>query len=103
MPGWLSPVQVELIPVSDGDRAAAMSLVEELAAAGLRPGIDEGVGSLAKRIRLAHKQRPFAKMIVGAEEAASGVYRLQLRDSEEKLEKARVIERLRELCRRPLD
>ena len=103
LPGWLSPVQAELIPVGDEERGPAARLAGELRRAGLRARVDEGVGSLSKRIRLAHRARPFAKVIVGEEESASGVYELQLRDGIERLAEGELIERLKDLCRRPID
>ncbi len=79
LPGWLSPVQVYVIPLSENERQIAQKVVGELVAGGIRAKLDESVGSLSKRILFAHRARPFSKVIVGPREAQSGAFKLQLR------------------------
>ncbi|PWU12692.1 MAG: hypothetical protein C5B49_15885 [Bdellovibrio sp.] len=46
---------------------------------GLRPKVDVSQGSLAKRILFAHRCRPFAKLVIGPQEAGSQMLNLQMR------------------------
>jgi threonyl-tRNA synthetase len=101
LPGWLCPVQVYLIPVSEGEFEEAKALSSELVALGVRAVIDSSGGSLAKRIRAAHLQRPFAKLVIGKGELSSGQYKLALRDEQIEVSRSRVADVLSERVRRP--
>lgn len=80
LPGWLAPIQVDLIPVSDREKVFAHQLRDELREQGIRVVVDESEGSLSKRILFAHQLRPFSKIVIGPKELSSGEVQLQLRD-----------------------
>jgi len=82
-PGWLSPVQVYLIPVSDEQIPMADKIAAELLNQGVRVKIDNNLGSLSKRILFSHKLRPFIKIVLGKKEVSSGQLSLQLRDGQQ--------------------
>lgn len=82
LPGWLAPIQVMLIPVSEDQREYCLKLAFDLRLEGIRARVDESQGSLAKRLRFAHKLRPFSKIVVGGMEISSGELKVQLRESE---------------------
>ena len=59
-PFWLAPVQVRVIPVGEGHRAAAGALRERLDAEGYRVELDDRDDTLGKRIRDAELEKvPF--------------------------------------------
>lgn len=101
LPGWLSPIQVMLLPLSDRERDECQKISVALLKAGIRVRIDERQGSLAKRILFAHKYRPFAKLIIGPKEISSGFFRLEFRDSKREGDMSSMIEMLKELCSFP--
>lgn len=80
LPGWLSPVQVYLLPVSEDQIPYAKELEKKLLAENIRVQVDVNQGSLSKRILFAHRLRPFAKIVIGPKEAQAGVFELQLRE-----------------------
>ena len=67
-PLWLSPVQVEVIPVSDKFKKYGEQINSLLLSAGIRSQIYESSESLGKRIREAEKQKIPYMLIVGAKE-----------------------------------
>jgi threonyl-tRNA synthetase len=75
LPLWLAPVQVRVLPVSDGQDEAARRLTDGLLAAGLRPRLDVD-GSLGARIRHARQRRDHLIAVLGAAEAAAGTVRV---------------------------
>lgn len=79
LPGWLAPVQILLLPVAEAAQAQASALASAWRGRGLRVEVDSNQGSLSKRIRFAHRLRPFAKIILGEKEIASGRAQLELR------------------------
>lgn len=101
LPGWLAPVQLYVLPVSEAQLDEARLIVEQLVAAGIRAKLDESAGSLSKRVLFAHRYRPLAKLIVGPKELASGRFRLQLREEALELWRVNLIDEMRKLLRRP--
>ncbi|MGZ3650204.1 MAG: threonine--tRNA ligase [Bdellovibrionota bacterium] len=96
-PAWLAPVQLFVIPVGEEHAPFAQEAVRELIHCGIRAEADRSVGSLAKRIRQAHRARPFAKLIVGEREVAGGPLKLQLRGEEVPLERCNLADVMRRL------
>ena len=68
-PFWLAPVQVRILPVSEGHRAAARSLRERFASAGFRADLDERDETLGKRIREAELQKILFVVVYGDRES----------------------------------
>ncbi|WP_413291259.1 threonine--tRNA ligase [Bdellovibrio sp. HCB337] len=83
LPGWLSPVQVYLIPLNEEQHSHAQALAQKLRAQDIRVLVDHNSGSLSKRILFAHKLRPFSKIVLGAKELEAQEVRLQMRDGKE--------------------
>src|SRR3954453_16969587 len=50
-PFWLAPLQIRVIPVGEGHRAAALELADRVSAAGYRVEVDDRDETLGKRIR----------------------------------------------------
>ncbi|MFF5936768.1 threonine--tRNA ligase [Streptomyces sp. NPDC012508] len=78
-PGWLAPVQVVVLPVSESERAAAEALAARCVGRGLRAEVaGPDRGSLGARVREA-RLVPY-QAVIGAREAADGLVALRLRD-----------------------
>jgi threonyl-tRNA synthetase len=78
-PGWLAPVQVAILPVSDSEADAAARLADRCRDLGLRAHVKSpSQGSLAARIR-ANRTVPY-QAVIGPREAAADQIALRLRD-----------------------
>ncbi len=71
LPLWLSPVQAEVIPVSDKFRRYAGEALKKMADNGIRAVLNDASESLGKRIREAQKQKVNYMLIVGEKERKS--------------------------------
>ncbi|MDD4974100.1 MAG: threonine--tRNA ligase [Bacteriovorax sp.] len=83
LPGWLSPVQLLLIPVNKSSYELAQKIQEMLMAEGVRIKIDNRSASLGKRIALGRKLRPFSFAVIGDKEINSEKFKIQFRDCDE--------------------
>lgn len=80
-PTWLSPVQVQIVPVSDKQNEAGAEIVAKLKAAGVRVAIDTASESMGKKIRAAKVEKiPYA-IVVGDKEIESGMIAPESRDN----------------------
>lgn len=90
-PLWLSPVQVQILTISENEIEYAKSIQKELNKAGLRTEIDDSDKSLGKKIALAKKQKPPYMAIIGKKELEDQTITLKNRQDEQsnyKIEKA---------------
>ncbi len=71
-PTWLAPVQVRLLPVSDGHDAYAHRLVDRLRAEGYRADAVEASEQLGKRIRAAKLDKVPYVLVVGDDDVRDG-------------------------------
>jgi len=71
LPLWLSPVQANIIPISEDNLAAANDLLEFLAGNGIRAKIDSRNETLSYRVRESELQKIPYCLVIGAKEAAS--------------------------------
>ena len=72
-PLWLAPVQVMVIPVSDGQNQYALEVEQSLRHQGLRVESDMRSESVGKKIRAAQLQKVPYMVIVGEREAETGM------------------------------
>ncbi len=78
-PVWYSPVQIAVVPVSDGQAAAAAEFQRAAVVAGLR--VEVAVeGSMGARVRAAALRKVPYVAVIGAREAADARVALRLRD-----------------------
>lgn len=101
LPGWLAPVQVMILPVSDQQWSDCKKLQEVLMEAGVRVQLDHSSGSLSKRILFAHRFRPFVKLVVGQKELQSGLLKVQFREGEREMSIEELLFELKEACAPP--
>jgi len=83
LPPWLAPLQVRVIPVTDRHAPAALGLVEELRAQGLRADTVGTEDSLSKRVRNAEVSRLPYIVVLGDKEVADGTVALRARGTKE--------------------
>ena len=85
-PVWLAPEQVRVLPISDGQAAAARGVAERLRAAGVRVQLDDGNQTLNYRIRDAEVHKVPYMAIVGQREAEADHLALRIRGAGNKQE-----------------
>ncbi|MAI79093.1 MAG: threonine--tRNA ligase [Deltaproteobacteria bacterium] len=85
-PFWLSPVQVAILPIGEGQHAYGQSVTDALRGAGIRAEFDDRSETLGFKIRDAEKQKIPLSLVVGEQEASSGTVAPRLRKSKEKIE-----------------
>ncbi|MGQ9865591.1 MAG: threonine--tRNA ligase [Pseudanabaenaceae cyanobacterium] len=78
-PLWLAPVQVRLIPVTDGQRDFAEEVAKQMKAAGLRAEVDRSGDRMQKQIRKAELEKIPVMAVVGAKEVESASLSLRTR------------------------
>ena len=71
-PLWLSPVQVEVLPVAADHSEYARKVADRLASAGYRVDIAEATEPLGRRIRNAKQQKRPYVLVVGDDDVAAG-------------------------------
>jgi len=78
-PLWLSPEQVRVLPIADGQLAAAKQTAEALRAAGLRVWVDDRSETLNYKIRDAETHKVPYMAVVGQREADAGTVAIRAR------------------------
>lgn len=78
-PLWLSPVQVAIVPVSEGQTSYAESVYDTLSKGGVRVTLEDGKDSLGKRIRHAQAQKIPYVIVIGDKEKDSGLLTVETR------------------------
>ena len=68
-PTWLSPIQVQIITISEKHKKYAKMVSEKLLKSGIRVKIDDSDNTIGKKIRLHRKMRPAYMAIIGDEES----------------------------------
>ena len=82
-PLWLSPVQVEVIPVSDKFKDFAESIADKLHAEGLRVHLDGRAEKVGYKIREAQVKKINYMLVIGEKEETSGKLSVRKRNGEE--------------------
>jgi len=82
-PVWLSPVQVEIIPIADRHQEYAFDVLEQLKEAGLRAEVDDSDERMQAKVRKAQLQKIPYMLIVGDREAKAGTVSVRLRTEED--------------------
>lgn len=82
-PLWLSPVQVEVIPVSDKFKDYAQNLADKLHAEGLRVHLDGRTEKVGYKIREAQVKKINYMLVIGEKEETSGKLSVRKRSGEE--------------------
>jgi threonyl-tRNA synthetase len=83
LPVWLSPIQAQIIPVSEKFNKYGEKILEELKNADIRAEIDTNNETLGKRIRNAELQKNPYILVVGEKEKDSGAVSVRSRIGDE--------------------
>lgn len=97
-PLWLSPVQVEIIPVSEKFKPYADQVFGQLKKAGIRVKLDERAEKVGYKIREAQLKKINYMLVIGEKETASHKLSIRKRNGEEvkDVELSKFIEDLKE-------
>ena len=101
-PLWLSPEQVRILPIADGQNEAARGVANALKSAGLRVHLDERSETLNYKIRDAETHKVPYMAVVGQREAEAGTVAVRGRHAGNKqvvLPLAEFVEKLKEEAR----
>lgn len=79
-PVWLTPVQVQIIPITDEQLDYAFAVAAQLKEAGLRVEVDESDGRMNAKIRNAQLQKIPYMLVLGARELESNKVNVRLRN-----------------------
>ena len=84
LPTWLSPVQAQVITISEKHKEYAEHVRETLKIAGVRVKVDDSDNTIGKKIRMHRKSRPSYMLILGDEEMKDGSVSIRSRDGNQK-------------------
>jgi threonyl-tRNA synthetase len=79
-PVWLSPEQVRVIPITDGQNEYANNIVKQLGDEGIRAHVDISAQRMNAKIRQAQLMKVPYMLVVGANEMNAGQVSLRVRD-----------------------
>ena len=82
-PVWLSPIQVNVIPIADRHVEYAQTVAERMKAAGIRVTVNETSERMNAKIRNAQLQKIPYMMVVGDREQKAGAVAVRLRTEED--------------------
>ena len=83
-PTWLSPVQVQVITISEKHKQHAARVAEALHEAGVRVRVDDSDSTIGKKIRIHRTLRPAYMVIIGDEESANGTVSIRGRNNNQR-------------------
>ncbi len=83
-PSWLSPVQVQIITISEKHKQYADQVREALEVAGVRVRVDDSDNTIGKKIRTHRKIRPAYMVILGDDEMSGGTVSIRGRGGNQK-------------------
>ena len=84
LPTWLSPVQAQVITISEKHKEYAEHVRETLKIAGVRVKVDDSDNTIGKKIRMHRKSRPAYMLILGDDEMKEGSVSIRSRDGNQK-------------------
>ncbi len=88
LPLWLSPTQVRVIPVSEGQLEYARKIADEINASNVRADLDDRNETLGKKIRDAQREWIPYIVVIGEKEMKSKKLSVTVRKTDEKKEMA---------------
>ncbi len=104
LPGWLSPVQLTVVPVADRHVDYAGQVAGDAIASGLRAEVDAGDDTVGEKIRRAITHHHPAIFVVGDSDIEGGTVGLRLRghDGDRRgVPVAEAVGEVAELCKPP--
>lgn len=86
LPGWLSPIQVAILPVSDKHNEFAQGIARELIEGGARVEVDTRSESVGRKMRDTQMQKIPFMIVLGDKEVESGKLAVRIRETQEQKE-----------------
>ncbi|MCP2507522.1 MAG: threonine--tRNA ligase [Candidatus Thalassarchaeaceae archaeon] len=83
-PTWLSPIQVQIITISEKHQEYANNLAQMLKEVGVRANTDTSDNTIGKKIRIHRTMRPAYMVIIGDEESINGTVSIRARDGRQR-------------------
>lgn len=83
LPVWLSPVQVQILPVSDRHQKAAFEIQQKLMENDIRAEVDNSGNTISYQIRNAVKKKVPYIIVVGDKEIENNSISIRLRDGQQ--------------------
>jgi threonyl-tRNA synthetase len=83
-PTWLSPIQVQIITISEKHQEYANNLAQNLKELGIRANTDTSDNTIGKKIRMHRTMRPAYMVIIGDEESINGTVSIRARDGRQR-------------------
>tara|TARA_B110000467_G_scaffold147308_1_gene152225 strand:- start:807 stop:2105 length:1299 start_codon:yes stop_codon:yes gene_type:complete len=83
-PTWLSPIQVQIITISEKHQEYANNLAQILKEVGIRANTDTSDNTIGKKIRMHRTMRPAYMVIIGDEESINGTVSIRARDGRQR-------------------
>tara|TARA_B100000686_G_scaffold345016_2_gene428745 strand:- start:643 stop:2583 length:1941 start_codon:yes stop_codon:yes gene_type:complete len=84
LPTWLSPIQVQIITISEKHKSYAEKVRESLEVAGVRVSVDDSDNTIGKKIRMHRKIRPAYMVILGDDEMNGDTVSIRGRGGDQK-------------------
>ncbi|MEL0213617.1 MAG: His/Gly/Thr/Pro-type tRNA ligase C-terminal domain-containing protein, partial [Euryarchaeota archaeon] len=81
-PTWLSPIQVQVITISEKQIEYAAEVKTALESAGVRVKVDDSDATIGKKIRMHRKMRPAYMLILGEDEAENQTVSIRARNGD---------------------
>lgn len=82
-PVWISPIQVEIVPITDRNLGYGQNVLEQLKAANIRVEIDDKAETMQSKIRNAQLQKIPYMLIIGDREEKEGKVAVRTRDGKD--------------------
>ena len=82
-PTWLTPVQVQIITISEKHKVHAATVANALHESGVRVKVDDSDNTVGKKIRTHRKMRPAYMLIIGDDETENGTVSIRSRGGEQ--------------------
>ena len=82
-PTWLSPIQVQVITISEKQIEYAAEVKTALQSAGVRVKVDDTDATIGKKIRMHRKMRPAYMLILGEDEAENQTVSIRARNGDQ--------------------
>lgn len=82
LPVWLSPVQVQIIPITDRNIPYAQNILEQLKNSSIRAELDEKSETMQSKIRIAQTQKIPYMLVVGDREEKGKMVAVRSREGE---------------------
>ena len=83
LPVWLSPVQVQILPVSDSQQQAAFEIQQKLMENDIRADVDSSGNTISYQIRNAAKKKVPYIIVLGDKEIENNSISVRLRDGQQ--------------------